>query len=182
MIAHTNLLYGSAPLADRRIWGTLWHRAIRENGEHVGKAQGQGHHQPQRPPRHPLHRRRLQTPKMCLSLAEMWSLSQQGCFKEYIMSAAQGRNSVGENWLVDCSDLLEGGCTRVIFYNPRDENEYEDIVFDLEGFTIERITRIEGKNLEEVTYGYVKCKYVPKAQKKKLKTYLKMLFGGKQDF
>jgi len=65
--------------------------------------------------------------------------SQRGFFKGYIMSTAQGKNCICENWLVDSSDLLSDGTTRVIFYNPYDEYEIADAALYLEGLKVEEL-------------------------------------------
>ncbi|RUR35994.1 hypothetical protein [Vreelandella populi] len=55
------------------------------------------------------------------------------------MNTTQGSNSVDKDWLVDSSALLDDGKTRVIFYNSQDESECSDLLFELEGMTVEEI-------------------------------------------
>ncbi|HDZ48788.1 hypothetical protein LCGC14_0074450 [marine sediment metagenome] len=76
------------------------------------------------------------------------------------MSAAQDENSIGMNWLVDSSALLKDGNTRVIFYNPQDELQCHDRLFNLEGMTVEEIARRRNSSPEfsyEQVCEFAKC-------------------------
>ena len=53
------LLYGPAVLADRGLRRAVRLRAVRGDGQAAAAAQGQGHHQPQRPPGYPQMLRRV---------------------------------------------------------------------------------------------------------------------------